>query len=295
MLTFPCSSCGKTIGAEVQPGTTVTCPLCQQVVTVPVMAPAVPSAPPTDTRWAGATQPVRQGLAVTSMVLGILGLLTACVPILSIIALVLGIVALVKASQRPAEYGGKGFAIAGVCLGGLSLVLLPVMLLLGSILLPSLAKARELAKRSVCTANLLGFAKGMEIYANQYGGQYPPDVEALLTSGLAQPTMFACPSGSPDVDYTAPQYKYTPGQPIPPKLKEVMHSCYQYIPGQTSNTNPGNVLMYEKKECHSGEGGNVLFGDDHVEWITPYSKVEQLVKKTQARLAGDAVSPEAPE
>jgi prepilin-type processing-associated H-X9-DG protein len=43
--------------------------------------------------------------------------------------------------------------------------------------------------------------------------------------------------------------------------------------------------MYEKKGCHTENGGNVLFADYHVEWVEPYSRVEKLVAKTKQRLA----------
>ncbi len=53
------------------------------------------------------------------------------------------------------------------------LVVVAIIALLISILLPSLSKARELAKRSVCAANLSGNGKSIAIYANQYRGKYP--------------------------------------------------------------------------------------------------------------------------
>jgi len=46
-----------------------------------------------------------------------------------------------------------------------------------------------------------------------------------------------------------------------------------------------NVLAYEKHDNHPDEeGGNVLFLDGHVEFISPYSTVEELVAETQQRL-----------
>ena len=44
--------------------------------------------------------------------------------------------------------------------------LLLVLFVLIAILLPSLARARELAKRAVCSANQRGFGQGMHIYSN---------------------------------------------------------------------------------------------------------------------------------
>src|SRR5262245_6835275 len=61
----------------------------------------------------------KSGLAIASMVLGILGFVTAFFLIglfMAPVGFILGIVALVKAKRRPFEYGGKGFAIAGVAI-----------------------------------------------------------------------------------------------------------------------------------------------------------------------------------
>lgn len=52
-------------------------------------------------------------------------------------------------------------------------VFLAIVALLVAILLPSLSRARELAKRSVCSANLGGNGKSLAIYANQYRGIFP--------------------------------------------------------------------------------------------------------------------------
>ncbi len=71
--------------------------------------------------------PVKKGLAVASLVLGILAILGCLIPILNvvsiilaIIAIVLGAVALVQA-KKPGR-GGKGLAIAGIILSVLAII-----------------------------------------------------------------------------------------------------------------------------------------------------------------------------
>jgi prepilin-type N-terminal cleavage/methylation domain-containing protein len=53
------------------------------------------------------------------------------------------------------------------------LVVVAIIALLISILLPSLARARELSKRTVCAANLKGIGTGMYTYGSENGDQFP--------------------------------------------------------------------------------------------------------------------------
>ncbi|NLX12572.1 MAG: prepilin-type N-terminal cleavage/methylation domain-containing protein [Phycisphaerales bacterium] len=53
------------------------------------------------------------------------------------------------------------------------LVVVAIIALLISILLPSLARARELARRTVCAANVSGLGKGLYTYANENQEMFP--------------------------------------------------------------------------------------------------------------------------
>ncbi|HAU37773.1 MAG TPA: hypothetical protein DCX07_08665 [Phycisphaerales bacterium] len=53
------------------------------------------------------------------------------------------------------------------------LVVIAIIALLVSILLPSLGRARELAKRAACAANLNALGKAGNMYAAQYNGMFP--------------------------------------------------------------------------------------------------------------------------
>lgn len=66
------------------------------------------------------------------------------------------------------------------------LVVVAIIALLIAILLPSLSKARELAKRSVCAANLSGNGKAIAIYSNQYKGNYPMASKARIRSSIGK-------------------------------------------------------------------------------------------------------------
>jgi hypothetical protein len=90
----------------------------------PVASHAAPQTPFPAQMLPGAA--ISQGLAIGSMVCGIIGLLGCCAWCLSgplaIIAVVLGHVALSKAKAEPARYGGKGMAKAGLVTGYLALL-----------------------------------------------------------------------------------------------------------------------------------------------------------------------------
>ena len=83
-----------------------------------------------------AEAPPSSGLAVASLVLGILGIV--CFPLIGVIGLILGIVALVKCSKGTAS--GQGMAIGGVITGVLSVIMIPVMM---AIVVPSMLRARQ--------------------------------------------------------------------------------------------------------------------------------------------------------
>ena len=68
---------------------------------------------------------LKTGLAQTGMILGIVSVPATLLLIgvaISPIALILSIVGLVKASNNPRVYGGKGFAIIGVCVSAFALL-----------------------------------------------------------------------------------------------------------------------------------------------------------------------------
>jgi hypothetical protein len=72
-----------------------------------------------------ARQSQSQGLAIASMIVGLLGVFTGwfCLgPLPGIAAVILGLVALSQIKRTPDKVGGKPFAIVGIVSGGLSLL-----------------------------------------------------------------------------------------------------------------------------------------------------------------------------
>jgi Tfp pilus assembly protein PilE len=84
-------------------------------------------------------QQTQRGLAITSLVLGIISIPTFGLLVVgAIIAIVLGAVALKRARKEPAIYGGKGMAIAGIITGLVSLLLVAVIGVMTAIAVPKL-------------------------------------------------------------------------------------------------------------------------------------------------------------
>jgi len=137
-------------------------------LTTPATAsePYTAEAPPvtTSTRSSRAS-----GMAVTSMVLGILGFCT--MSITALIGLPLAIISLVKIKGSGGRLQGQGFAIAGICTSGLSLLMLP---LFAALMLPALAKAKQRAQSIQCVSQMKQLALGLRLYANDNKDTFPP-------------------------------------------------------------------------------------------------------------------------
>lgn len=126
----------------------------------------VPPPPPP----AAGTQPRTSGLAIASMVLGIL----SCVCLPAPVAIVLGVVALVQMGKDP-NLKGKGFAIAGIVLP-----LVMAVAVVPAIAIPNFIKFQTKAKQSECRANLKSLAVSQMVVASESeDGSYGDDVKKL--------------------------------------------------------------------------------------------------------------------
>jgi len=104
------------------------------------------------------------------------------------------------------------------------LVVVSIIALLISILLPSLGKAKELANRVHCSANLTGIAKSMVTYSQDFSDAFPvgmPLAGSPGTSYLEPPlnTGVAAPGGNTSADlalgsYYAPSTLAQAGNPL---------------------------------------------------------------------------------
>jgi hypothetical protein len=99
------------------------------------------------------------GMAIASLILGILGLMTC--GLTGIPGLIVGLVGLNKINRSQGQLGGSGMAIAGSVMSGISLMFLMVM---PAILFPVFARAREAARKSSCQSNLKELGCALALY-----------------------------------------------------------------------------------------------------------------------------------
>jgi hypothetical protein len=146
-----CPNCG-TQNAD----SAVVCVSCGQ--TLPTLAPAAaPGAAPVEVKVSG--------WAIAAFVLGILSIFTCGLTVIP--AIIVGIIALVKISNSGGRRTGLAFAVIGLVL---PIVLIPLLM---GILMPALARTRQLAFRMTCGTNLAGIGKAMLVYANDYQDKLP--------------------------------------------------------------------------------------------------------------------------
>ncbi len=121
------------------------------------------------------TPPPRQGLAIASLVLGLLGLPTlGCLGVGALLSVIFGIIALVRAGREPQRYGGKGFAIGGIVASALSILVAPFIGIIAAIAIPSLLRARILANEAGAIGDVRTVLSGQAAYQGSNCGAYGP-------------------------------------------------------------------------------------------------------------------------
>ncbi len=124
------------------------------------------------------------GLAVTSMILGIMGIVTAMFLVgilLAPIGLIFGIIALVKIKNKPNQYGGKGFAIAGVVTSALITLFIPIVL---AIAIPNIMAARNAANEASAVSVINSLAEAEADYMRGAGRGSCADLKTLSAANV---------------------------------------------------------------------------------------------------------------
>jgi hypothetical protein len=126
---------------------------------------------------------LKSGMAIASMVLGILGFLTSILLIGIIFApigLFLGVKAVAKAGRQPRVYGGKGFAVAGIVISAVTLLFAPIVLALA---VPNFLAARRAANEAAAITTLKTITQAESSYMASALGKCG-DLQTLIATKM---------------------------------------------------------------------------------------------------------------
>ncbi len=200
------------------------------------------------------------GWAIAALVLGILSPFTCMLT--APLAIILGVVALVKIGGSGGRLGGTALAIIGIVA---PVVLLPIMAVLTGIFMPALVRTRQLAFRMTCGVNLEGLGRAMHIYADDHEGKFPTPAQwcdlLIENTGVAQKSFRCRGADEGPCNYAMNRHVEELGTDAPPDMVLLFETHAGW-----NQVGDADILTTEN---HSGDGCNVLFVDGHVEFVKP--------------------------
>lgn len=212
-----------------------------------------PLPPPVPVRMQGVAsfpshsgQPQTSGLAIASLVLGILSFLFACLTALP--AVVCGHLALGKIRRSDGSLSGSGMAITGLVIGYIFIAIIPVVAVLAALAAPGLFNIQDRAHQAQSINNTRQVIISLKMYAADHGGKYPATLDELIKTA---------PEDEKLLDY--PQF--TDWSP---------EKGYEYAGG--SDAEPGQKVILMSRS-HSQSGKRILgHNDGSVEIAVPASE-----------------------
>ena len=189
--------------------------------------------------------PRTAGIAIASLVLGILSV--TCLSILAgIPALICGAIAMQRIARSGGALLGKGQALAGLIMGGVSFAMLPFVLGIGAgLLLPAVSGARAKAQEAACMNHVRQCTLACTMYAQLHNNALPASLDDVLDflGGTNAQSVLHCPAThDPAISYEL----VNPGK----RLGELNQ------PGET-------ILIREINATHRGKRV-VAYVDGHV-------------------------------
>jgi prepilin-type processing-associated H-X9-DG protein len=147
-------------------------------------AGAAPGSPPPILK-APTAKDKRQGMAVISFVLGLCSFALCLSAITGIPAIILGHVARKRVAKAPNQYGGTGFATAGIVLGYVSILF---SLVIAALMLSQASRAptrrAQIPIRTDCQNNLRQIGLAFKVWALERNDQYPFNVSTNAGGSL---------------------------------------------------------------------------------------------------------------
>ena len=191
------------------------------------------------------TEPHRRNrLATAGLLLGIGGLI---VPLLGLAGIVCALIALARSRER----GGRGKAIGGLVLGVIAVAWGVGMAIL------YVNQVHHRALRIQCTEKLRKISMNIILYAQDYHGGLPPDLQILVDQKRISAQDLQCPA-HPHGDES---YVYLGAK----NARNWRHGVSAF------------VMAYEKPNSHADQHVNVMFGDGSVDLLTE-AELDEVLK-----------------
>jgi hypothetical protein len=143
-------------------------------------------------------QPKNCGLAVWSLVLGILAIVLVCIgPLFAIPAVICGHIAYSRVKRSAGALVGGGLALGGLITGYLSIALIPVILMMAAIAIPNFVKARSTAQMHACISNLQQIDGAKQQWALEHKKETADTPTAQQLDAYLHPgfSSLKCPAG----------------------------------------------------------------------------------------------------
>ena len=157
-----------------------------------------------------AEEPARiSGIALLALMFSIAGVLLMIIgvgAILSAVGLILGLIAVTQINNNPQRLAGKGYALGGVW------VAVVTLLLVGFAVLTAGHNGHgELRFRSTCAANMMGILKACVVYANENNDVFPTAGNPSALNTYVTATGVVASAEISSIDDAAKAVHSTPG------------------------------------------------------------------------------------
>ncbi len=206
--------------------------------------------------------PKTSGLAITSLVLGILGPFSCGVT--ALFGLVFGIVGHNKIKKSKGRLSGSGLAISGIVLSAIFILVMP--LFFAAMLLPALSKAKAKAQGIHCKNNARQITLGIILYANDNTNACPRAenwCDAIL-SDVGTNRIFQCKAATGDSTSHFSYNKKLDGFDLE-KIKDAATTVMIFESDGGWNSSGGSELLLQKPR--HARTVVVGFADGHVEMV----------------------------
>ncbi len=163
------------------------------------------------------------------------------------LAIVLGHAGLSRIKNSNGAFQGKGFAIAGLCIGYGWLTIGMVFI---AIIAPPIGQLRLVAQQTKCINNLRQIVNASLLHAAINEETFPSTLQQL-TEHIDDPNTFQLPCS-----------KSQPGE-----LSKVdQWSGYTFIPNRSMMDPRDTILAYCSPDCWGGKGGHIAYLGGNVSW-----------------------------